>query len=103
MTASQSPVSYAQDRNGFINLNITVSPAASRNKIKGIYGDTIKIAVTAPPEHGKANAAIIDMLADTLDVNKKSITIIAGLSARRKSVQIQGITLDRLITALGLS
>ncbi len=101
ITANQSAAPYAQETNGSVCLNITVAPAASRNQIKGIYGNTIKIAVTAPPEHGKANSAIIDILADALYVKKQSITITAGLSSRRKSVQIRGVSLAQLITTLG--
>jgi len=102
MKAPGSAVPFAQEKNGDTIIKITVCPGASRNQIKGIHGDTIKIAVTAPPEHGKANNAVIALLADSLSVKKQSITVTAGLSSRRKTVLVAGISIAQLSSMLDL-
>jgi len=60
------------------------------NKIIGAYGARLKVAVTAPPVDGKANAALVALLSEQLGVAKSHITIERGLNARNKTVSIKG-------------
>lgn len=70
-------------------LTIRVTPRAQRNEIVEVLSDnTVKIRLTAPPVEGKANKALIDFLADVLDVPKSKIEIVAGASGRDKLVSI---------------
>lgn len=70
-------------------LAIRVTPRASRNEIAGILSDgTVKIRLTSPPVEGKANDALINFLADVLDVPKSRIDIVAGETGRDKLVSI---------------
>ncbi len=69
-------------------LQVHLQPRASRNRIVGRQGDTIKIQVHAPPVDGAANAALIDTLADVLGVPRRSIQIVRGTSSRTKLVEI---------------
>jgi len=70
-------------------LAIRVLPRAKKNEISEILADgTIKIRLTAPPVEGKANQALIDLLAATLQVPKSNIEIIAGHTGRNKLVSI---------------
>ena len=62
-------------------LNVKVVPGPSRNQIVGWLGDALKIKVTAPPEKGKANEAVIEMLADHLGISINNITIESGHSS----------------------
>ena len=93
-----------------IRLRLKVQPKARRNLIVGVApdrgGPALKVAVNAPPEDGKANAAVIALLAETFGVAKAAISVVAGATDRRKLVEIRGNSrdlgecLDRLIKDL---
>ncbi len=70
-------------------LAIRVTPRASRNAIVEILHDgTIKVHVTAPPREGEANEALIQFLAEVLDVPKSRLEIVAGETGRDKLVSV---------------
>jgi uncharacterized protein (TIGR00251 family) len=70
-------------------LAVRVTPRANKNEIVEILSDqTIKIRLTAPPVEGKANEALIEFLADVLDVPRSKIDIVAGAGGRDKLVSI---------------
>ena len=70
-------------------LAIRVTPRASRNEIAEILSDgTVKIRLTSPPVEGKANAALIEFLAEVLGVPRSRIEIVAGMTGRDKLVSI---------------
>jgi uncharacterized protein len=70
-------------------LAIRVTPRASRNEISEILSDgTVKIRLTAPPVEGKANQALIEFLADILEVPRARIEIVAGMTSKDKLVSI---------------
>jgi uncharacterized protein (TIGR00251 family) len=70
-------------------LAVRVTPRARKNEIVEILSDqTIKIRLTAPPIEGKANEALIEFLADVLDVPRSKIDIVAGAGGRDKLVSI---------------
>jgi hypothetical protein len=73
-------------------LEILVQPRASRARIGPMHDGRLKVAVTAPPVDGEANAAVIELLAKQLGVAKRAIEIVAGTSGRRKTVRIAGVT-----------
>ena len=81
-------------------LNVKVIPGASRNKIAGWIGDAVKIRVQAPPEKGKANAAVISLLADFLDIPERHLSICAGHTSQNKVVEVQGVSDAELIAKL---
>ncbi|MEW6325488.1 MAG: DUF167 domain-containing protein [Nitrospirota bacterium] len=72
-------------------LSVKVVPKSSRNRVAGWVGEALKICVTAPPEKGKANAAVEAVLAGALGLPKERVRIVAGLSSPRKTVQINGL------------
>jgi hypothetical protein len=74
---------------GFL-LNVKALPRSSRCGICGIYGDALKIKVTAPPVDGRANEEIIAFLASGLGIKKGQVTIVAGHNATRKVVAVTG-------------
>ena len=55
-------------------------------------GDRLRVAVTAPPVDGEANAAVIDALAQAFGVRRAAVTIVRGERGRRKTVRIEGAT-----------
>jgi uncharacterized protein (TIGR00251 family) len=73
-------------------LSIRTQPRSSKNRIVGEYGGRLKLAVTAVAERGKANKAVIELLADTLHIGESSIHIISGGSSQDKRVMIEGLT-----------
>ncbi len=75
-------------------LSLRVSPGASRPRVVGRYGTAWKISVTAPQEGGKANAAVIDLLADALGVPSRDLEIVSGHTSRNKTVALAGIDAD---------
>jgi uncharacterized protein (TIGR00251 family) len=83
-----------------VTLDILVQPRASRAKIGPMHDGRLKIAVTAPPVDGEANAAVIELLARRLGIARGSIEVIAGASSRRKTVRIADVT-DQQIAELG--
>jgi len=72
-------------------LRLRVAPGARRNELVGRHGDGWKVRVTAAPEGGRANEAVLDLLAGSLGLPRRSLTIVSGLTAREKVVQLEGI------------
>ncbi len=73
-------------------FTVRVVPRASKNEIAGQVGEIIKIRLTAPPVEGKANIALIEFLAEQLDVRKSQIEIVAGEKSRDKVVSVLGMS-----------
>ena len=84
------PPAIVEDATG-VTLDLLVTPRASRERVGPLAGERLKIAVTAPPVDGEANAAVIALLARTLGVARAQITIVKGESGRRKRVRIAGV------------
>ncbi len=74
-------------------FTVRVIPRASRNEIAGVLPDgTIRIRVTAPPIEGKANQAVIQLLARILNVRPSQIEIVAGHKGRDKIITVLNLT-----------
>ncbi len=82
-------------------LKVKVVPGSSRDQIVGWLADALKIKVTAPPEKGKANEAVIDLLASALGVSSKDIEIESGHSTPSKIVAITGLDDETIKKAFG--
>ena len=71
-------------------LHMRVSPGASRSQWLGLMADgRIKVRVAAPPENGKANAALIEFVAEALGIRKSEVRLVTGKSSRDKIVEVQ--------------
>lgn len=81
-----------REHGGAVTFDVLVQPRASRAKVGPVHDGRLKVAVTAPPVDGEANAAVIELLAKTLGVAKSAIEVIAGASSRRKTVRVTGVT-----------
>jgi uncharacterized protein (TIGR00251 family) len=78
-----------------VRVRLRVQPRARRNQIDGLVaeadgGVALKVAVTAPPEDGKANAAVIALLAKAWGRPKSAFAVVAGAADRRKIIHLQG-------------
>jgi len=81
-------------------------PRAARDEIVGWLGDALKVRVTAPPEAGRANAAIESLLAASLGIRKRAVRVAAGHGSARKRVEIDGLErgeVERRLAAAGVS
>lgn len=74
-----------------MRLSVKVVPKSSKNAIVGWVGEALKICVTAPPEKGKANAAVESVLAEALGVPAACVRIVTGHGSPRKVVEIEGL------------
>jgi uncharacterized protein (TIGR00251 family) len=68
-----------------------VQPRARRTELAGRHGDAIKLRLAAPPANGAANKELVRFLAEALAVRRRAVRIVAGHSARRKIVEIDGV------------
>ncbi len=75
---------------------VKVHPRAKRNAITGRVGDALKVALTAPPVDGKANAACIEFFAKLLNVPRSSVTIAAGQTRRNKVIRVAGLSAEEI-------
>ena len=75
---------------GGVRFDVLVSPRASRERIGPLVGDRLKVAVTAPPVEGEANAAVVACLARALGVPRAQGSIVRGDGSRRKTVRVLG-------------
>ena len=72
-------------------LRVRVVPNAKRSEVVGLCGEAIKIKIQAPAQEGKANAALLEFLAEKLGVPTRQVTLVAGEKSRDKIVAIEGI------------
>jgi uncharacterized protein len=83
-------------------LFVKVIPKASSNTIVGCEAERLKVKVTAVPEKGKANQAVIKLLAKELGISKSAMTIVSGEVAKLKTILIKSHSIDDLGTRLTL-
>lgn len=70
------------------SLRLRVVPGTTRPGVVGRFGDAWKVRVTAAPEGGKANEAVLTLLADALDVPRRDLELASGRSSRDKVVRL---------------
>lgn len=85
-------------------ITVKAVPRAARDEIVGWLGDALKIRVTAPPQDGRANAALESLLAAALGVRRSAVRVAAGHGSARKRVEIDGLDraeIERRLSAAG--
>ena len=80
-----------KEHDGAVTFDVLVQPRASRAKVGPLHDGRLKVAVTAPPVDGEANAAVIELIAKTLGVAKGAVRVVAGTSSRRKTLEVRGV------------
>lgn len=75
-------------------LHVKVVPGSRSNRVVGRYADGIKIQVSAPPEDGKANRAVLQVLSAALGVRVAQLQVLRGRSQPRKVIEISGVDGD---------
>ena len=77
-------------------LRLHVQPGAGRSAVVGRHGDALKVKVGAPPEGGRANEAVLGLLASALGVDAAALTLESGATSRAKRDRIRGLGPDQL-------
>lgn len=96
-----SPVaSFVRDVPGGVEIDVKVVPGASRTEVAGLLGDRLKVRVAAPPEDGRANDRLLDLLERKLGVSGGEI--IRGKTNRQKTIRFEGLTADTARRLLGM-
>lgn len=85
---------------GVVMFGVKIVPAGSKTSVEGLYDGMLKVKVSAPPERGKANQALIDFLADRLGIKKKFIKIVSGQTSKVKQIAAEQITAEELAEKL---
>src|SRR6516164_7771420 len=84
-------------------LPVRAQPGARKTGVLGEQAGALKVAVTAPPEDGRANKALLETLRDALGVKRSQIELLGGQTSRDKRFLIRGLTpaeLQSRLTAL---
>lgn len=77
-------------------FSVRVHPRARKTAVTGELGDSLKLAITAPPVEGKANQACIRFFAELLNVPRTSVSIAAGESGRNKVIRVAGLNAEQV-------
>ena len=84
------------EKDGGVLIDVLVQPRARRAEVGPVVGDgsgdRLRVAVTAPPVDGAANAAVVEALAEAFSVPRRAVAIVRGETGRRKTVRIAGVT-----------
>jgi hypothetical protein len=76
-------------------IALRVAPGAAAAGVVGRHGDAWKVRVTQPAESGRANEAVVRLLADTFSVPARAVAVVAGHTSRDKIVAVAGLDLDQ--------
>ncbi|HEV8364943.1 MAG TPA: DUF167 domain-containing protein [Gemmatimonadaceae bacterium] len=74
-----------------VRFSVHVQPRAARTEVRGVHNGALRVRVQAPPVNGAANAALVELLAGSLGVPRRSVRVVSGETARLKVVDIEGV------------
>ena len=77
-------------------LPVRAQPGARKAGIVGEHGGALKVAVTAPPEDGRANKALLEVLSEALGLKRSQLELLSGATSREKRFLVHGLTLTEL-------
>ena len=83
------------------SLRLKVTPSASRDAVVGWQGDVLRVHVRAPAQRGKANDAVLRLLAAALGVERRRLRIVRGETSRQKMVSVDGLDEAEIRARLG--
>lgn len=75
-------------------ISVKVVPGASRSRVAGPHGNVLRVQVAAPPERGRANEALCELLAEALGVPRRNVSVVRGTTSPAKTVRVAGLTAD---------
>ena len=83
------------------SLRLKVTPSASRDAVVGWQGDVLRVHVRAPAQRGKANDAVLRLLAAALGVERRRLRIVLGETSHQKVVSVNGLNEAEIRARLG--
>jgi uncharacterized protein (TIGR00251 family) len=83
------------------SINLRVTPSASRDALVGWQGDVLRLRVAAPAQRGKANEAVLRLLAAVLGIERRRLRIVRGQTSRQKVVSVDGLDEAEIRVRLG--
>lgn len=87
------PAWFRASPGGSLLITLHVQPGARRTEVAGLHGDALKIRLAAPPVEGRANAALVEFLAERFAVPQRAVSVVRGKQSREKVVEISGSSL----------
>ena len=87
-------VDWLREAGAAITLTLHVQPGAKRTEVAGVHGDALKIRLAAPPIDGRANAALLEFVAQRLDLARSAVELKSGQTSRRKVVEVEGASVE---------
>lgn len=81
-------------------VSLRIVPRASKDEVRGVLGDALKIRLQAPPVEGKANEALVRFLSKTLGVPARDVCLLSGATGRAKRVLLRGLRTETARTRL---
>ena len=85
---------------GGVELSVFCQPKAARSALIGMHGGALKAKVKAPPVEGRANRALLDLLAGALGVPRGRLTLVSGEQSRNKRVRVDGVDAATTLAAI---
>ena len=82
-------------------LKVKVVPGASQSEVSGWLGDILKVRVAAQPEKGKANLAVVALLAKSLGLSKRNVSVTSGKTSQQKIIEVYGLSITQIKRKLG--
>lgn len=80
---------------------VHITPRSARNEVIGWRGAELAVRVTAPPEGGKANAAVCVVVARAVGVPKSAVSVVSGQASRHKVLEVTGVTDTEVVDTFG--
>lgn len=90
-----------ESQDSLARLKVKVVPGSSQTAVSGWFGDMLKVRVAAQPEKGKANSAVVALLAKRLGLSKKYFSITSGKASQQKVIEIKGMSIAHIKRKLG--
>jgi len=85
-----------QERPGAVRFSVRVQPRGARDGVEGVHAGALRVRVNAPPVDGAANEALVELIADWLDVPRRAVAIVGGTTSRTKTIEVRDVDAARV-------
>lgn len=91
------------ESDGRVLLDVHAVPGSKREGVAGVHGGALKVMVRAAAEKGKANAALVKVIARAAGVAPSSVAVVSGRTSRRKRVRVAGVSAADLVARIQIA